>query len=252
MTVQASARSSRGWFAPTLAALCALAVLIGLGMWQLDRKAWKENLISTITARLAATPVVGVPPRSQWQTLERAQMEYRRVTVPVEFLNDQEALVYTIGSALRPDVKGLGYWVFTPARLPGGSIVVVNRGFVPAERKDPATRREGQVSGPVDIVGVLRWPDERGLFTPDDEPQHNIWYVRDPAVIGPAKHWGSVAPFFIDLETPEPPGGLPRAGPVELRLPDNHLQYALTWFGLALTLVGVYVAFMISRFRRRA
>jgi surfeit locus 1 family protein len=240
----------RGWFVSTLLALCGLAILIGLGVWQLDRKAWKDNLIATLTARLAADPVAGVPPRDQWQTLDRAQLEFRRVTVPVEFLNDQEALVYTAGSALRPDVKGLGYWVFTPARLPGGSVVVVNRGFVPGDRKAPATRRAGQVSGSVDIVGILRWPDEKNMFTPNDEPQHNIWYVRDPAVIGPAKNWGTVAPFFIDLESPEPPGGLPRAGRVELRLSDNHLQYALTWFGLALTLVGVYTAAMISRIRR--
>jgi surfeit locus 1 family protein len=251
MTVQAPARSAfHGWFLPTLLALCGLVILVGLGVWQLDRKVWKEQLIATVTGRLAAAPVAGVPPRDQWQTLDREQMEYRRVTVPVEFLYDQEALVYTIGSALRPDVKGIGYWVFTPARLPGGSIVVVNRGFVPAERKEPATRRAGNVSGTVDIVGILRWPDERGLFTPNDEPQHNIWYVRDPAVIGPEKHWGAVAPFFIDLESPEPPGGLPRAGPVELRISDNHFQYALTWFGLALTLVGVYIAAMIARLRR--
>src|SRR5690606_35082238 len=144
MTDKVSAGPSRGWFWPTLLTLCALAILIGLGVWQIERKAWKENLIATVTARLAAPPMAGVPPRDQWDALQRAQMEYRRVSVPVEFLNDQEALVYTIGSALRPDVKGLGYWVFTPARLPGGSIVVVNRGFVPAERKDPATRQAGE------------------------------------------------------------------------------------------------------------
>ena len=239
-----------GWIVPTLLTVCGLAILIGLGTWQLERKVWKENLIATITARLTAVPAVGVPPRSEWQSLDRAQTEFRRVSVPVEFLNDQEALVYTAGSALRPDVKGIGYWVFTPARLPGGSIVVVNRGFVPIERKEPATRSAGKVSGTVDIVGVLRWPDQRGMFTPNDEPQHNIWYVRDPEVIGPAKHWGTVAPFFIDMEAPQPPGGLPRAAPAELRIPNDHLQYALTWFGLALTLVGVYIVYMISRFKR--
>src|SRR5690606_12116985 len=97
MTDKASAGPSRGWFWPTLLTLCALAILIGLGVWQMERKTWKENLIATVTARLAAPPMAGVPPRDQWDALERAQMEYRRVSVPVEFLNDQEALVYTIG-----------------------------------------------------------------------------------------------------------------------------------------------------------
>jgi len=238
-----------GWLTPTLFTLAALAILIGLGVWQLERKQWKETLIARLDARMAAPATVGVPPRDRWATLDPQQMEYRRVTVPVEFLHDREALVYTAGSALRPDVKGAGYWVFTPARLPGGSTVIVNRGFVPLDRKDPATRRDGQVSGPVDIVGLLRWPDERGIFTPNDEPANNVWYVRDPAVIGPAKKWGNIAPFFIDMESPLPPGGLPSAARAVLKLPDNHLQYALTWFGLALTLIGVYVAFMIRRFR---
>ncbi|MGD9768693.1 MAG: SURF1 family protein [Pseudolabrys sp.] len=238
-----------GWLTPTLFTIASLAILIGLGVWQLERKAWKEALIARLDARIAAPATVGVPPRDQWASLDPQQMEYRRVTVPVEFLHDQEALVYTAGSALRPDVKGAGYWVFTPARLPGGSTVIVNRGFVPLDHKDPATRREGQVSGPVDIVGLLRWPDERGTFTPNDEPANNVWYVRDPSVIGPAKKWGNVAPFFIDMESPLPPGGLPNAARAVLKLSDNHLQYALTWFGLALTLAGVYLAWMIRRFR---
>lgn len=241
----------RGWLEPTVFALACLAILIGLGIWQLDRKVWKENLIATLDERLAMQPVSGLPPRDQWTALDPARMEYRRVVVPVEFLHDQEALVYTPGSAFRPDIKSIGYWVLTPARLPGGSVVVVNRGFVPLDRKLPASRADGQVAGLVDITAVMRWPEERGLFTPADEPQNNIWYVRDPATIGAAKGWGAVAPFMLDLESPPPPGGLPSPGKLVVHLRNNHFGYALTWFGLALTLAGVYVTFMVSRFRRR-
>lgn len=251
MTMPAPPPRRRGVLAPTLFTLCGLAILIGLGLWQLDRKVWKEDLIATLTARLAAPPSAGVPPRVQWQTLDPAQMEFRRVAVPVEFLKGQDALVYTAGSALRPDVKGIGYWVFTPARLPGGSLVVVNRGFLPIERKDAVTGAAAPPPGSVDIVGILRWPDQRSLFTPDDEPDHNVWYIRDPAAIAAAKGWGTVAPFVIDLESPPSQSGLPSVGRLQINLRDPHLQYALTWFGLAATLVGVYIALMLGRFRKR-
>ena len=238
----------RGLLEPTLFAVVGIALLVGLGTWQLQRKAWKQALIETMTARLAAAPV-SLPPRDRWLRLDAGALEFLRVTFPAEFLNGQEALVYTAGSALRSDVSGPGYWVFTPARLLGGSVVIVNRGFVPIEHKAPATRAQGAVSGIVDIVGVLRWPEERGLFTPADEPQHNVWYVRDPAPIAAAKNWGPVAPFYIDQEQPQPPGGLPRVGPLHATLPNNHLQYALTWFGLAIVLACVYLALLRSRER---
>ncbi|MGI8525579.1 MAG: SURF1 family protein, partial [Pseudolabrys sp.] len=212
-------------------------------------KAWKEDLMEKIGARLAAAPA-NLPPREQWARLDQAADEFRRVTFPAEFLNDKEALVYTSGSAFRPDVSGQGYWVFTPARLPGGSIAVVNRGFVPADRKDPASREQGALAGSVDVTGVMRWPEVRGLVTPADEPDKNLWYLRDHRLMAAAKNWGAVAPFYIDQEAPVPPGGLPRAGRLSLELPNNHLQYALTWFGLALALAGVYITWLVGRLRR--
>ena len=173
------------------------------------------------------------------------------MTFPAEFVDGQEALVYTAGSPLRPDVKGPGYWVFAPAQLAGGSIVLINRGFVPADRKDPATRADGKPRGIVEVVGVMRWPETRGLFTPADDPSGNVWYLRDPKSIAAAKKWATAAPFFIDQEAPVPSGGLPLPGKIEVKLPDNHLQYAITWFGLALALAGVYVVWLAGRFRRR-
>jgi surfeit locus 1 family protein len=225
----------RGLLVPGVAALCALAVLLWLGTWQVQRKAWKEALIATVTERFAAPPV-RLPPPAEWPRLDPSDDEFRRVGFSAEWLNDQEALVYTTGSSLRADAAAPGYWVFTPARVLGG-MVMVNRGFVPEGRQDPATRPEGQTAGPVDIVGVMRWPETPGLFTPAGDPGRNLWFARDPAAMAAAKGLGAVAPFYIEQESPSVPGGLPQVGKLQPSLPNNHLGYALTWYGLALVLV---------------
>ena len=238
-----------GVFQAAVLTLCGIAILCGLGTWQLDRKVWKENLIETLTTRLARAPQP-LPPRDAWPRQVPEANEYTRVSFPAEFLEGQETLVYTPGSPLRPDVKGPGYWVFAPAQLAGGSIVLVNRGFIPLERKDPASRPGGATQGSVEIVGVMRWPEARGLFTPADDVAGNVWYVRDPKAMAAAKTWATAASFYIDQEAPVPTGGLPLPGKLSIALPDNHLQYAITWFGLALALAGVYTTWLVRRLRR--
>ena len=245
-----SDRQRGGLIGATLSALIGIAILCGLGVWQLERKVWKENLIATLTARLTRAPEP-LPPPAQWPRLTQAADEYSRVSFTAEFLAGQEALVYTAGSAFRPDVQGPGYWVLAPAKLAGGDIVLVDRGFVPAERKDTASRAQGTPQGTVDIVGVMRWPETPGLFTPAAEPQNNVWYARDSAAIAAAKTWDTAAPFYIEQEAPVLPGGLPKPGRLVVALPDNHLQYAITWFGLALALAGVYGVWLSGRLRRR-
>jgi len=241
----------RSWLGLLVPAILAFAVLIGLGVWQIHRKAWKEGLIASLTERLAAPPIA-LPPATAWPQLDRASDEYRRVTLRAEFDNSREALVFAAASAFRPDVADLGpgYWVMTPARLNDGSIVIVNRGFVPDGRQDPKTRPDGEVSGPVDIVGTLRWPDDRYWFTPGDDIAHNLWFTRDPASIAAVKGLGkqssAVAPFYVEQEAPAPPGDMPKPGKLAVSLPDNHLQYALTWFGLAAVLVGVFISWAVT------
>ncbi len=244
------ARPQRGIIEPTVLAICGIAILCGLGIWQLDRKVWKENLIAILTTRLERAPEA-LPPRESWPHLMPEGNEYTRVTFPAEFLPGQEALVYTPGSPLRPDVKGPGYWVFAPAQLAGGSIVLVNRGFVPLDRKDPVSRPGGATQGIVEIVGVMRWPETRGLFTPADDVADNVWYVRDPKAMAAARNWATASPFYIDQESPVPTGGLPLPGKLTVALPDNHLQYAITWFSLALALAGVYVVWLARWLGRR-
>jgi surfeit locus 1 family protein len=231
--------------ASSLAVLAGMALLIGLGVWQLHRKVWKENLIAAMTARLDQAPQP-LPPPAQWTALAQDRDEFRRVRFDAAFAPGEEALVYAPGSALRTDVKGPGYFVFAPAKLSDGRVVVVDRGFVPIDRKDaPRAAPEGVVP----VVGVLRWPETRGMFTPADDVAGNVWFLRDPAAMAAARTWGEVAPFYVDQESPAPPGGLPRPGRLVVNLPDNHLQYAITWFGLAAGLAGVYAFWLFGRFR---
>ena len=236
------------WFGLLIPALLLLAALIALGTWQLQRKAWKEHLIATLTERLAAPPSA-LPASTAWPRLDQADDEYRRVKFSATFDHGREALVYAAASAFRPDVTGHGYWIFTPARLADGAVVMVNRGFAPEDRKDAASRAAGQVTGPVEMVGTLRWPESRNWFSAADDAIHNLWFVRDPRAMAAGKGIGAVAPFYVEQESPVPPGGLPQPGRLVVNLPNNHLQYVVTWYGLALVLVVVFAAWTRSSLR---
>jgi surfeit locus 1 family protein len=248
MSAAVPVRRRAGLVLPGLLALAAFAVLIGLGTWQLERKAWKEALIESLESRLAADPVP-LPPSEQWPNLDPAKDEFRRVVVFATFEPNEEGLVYATGSAFRPDVSGPGYWVFAPAKLANGGAVVLNRGFVPEGQRDPATH--GVLAGRVPLVGIMRWPEPRGWFTPNDDPRRNLWFVRDPVAMAAAKGWGEVAPFYVELETPSGYANLPRYGRLKASLRNDHLQYALTWYGLAAVLVVIVGLWMRSR-RREA
>jgi surfeit locus 1 family protein len=208
------APQTRSWLGLLLPALFAFIVLIGLGTWQVERKTWKEALIASLTQRLAAPPG-SLPAPATWPNLDPADDEYRRVKFTAQFDHAAEALVYGAASAFRPDVSGPGYWVFTPARLTDGGIVMVNRGFVPEDRKDPQSRAAGQVSGLVVITGALRWPDTRHWFTPADDTAHNLWFNRDPRAIAAARSWSTCPTTTCNM--PSPGMGLPRRWQASLR-----------------------------------
>jgi surfeit locus 1 family protein len=238
----------RSWISLLAPALLAFIVLIGLGTWQIQRKAWKEALIASLTAQLAAPPVA-LAPAKDWAALDPAGEDYHRVKFGAQFDYAHEALVFAAAAGFRPDVSGPGYWVFTPARLGDGSVVMVNRGFVPDGHQDEKARAAGNLPGTVDIVGAMRWPDTRHWFTPKDDPAHNLWFSRDPQGIASAKGLGAVAPFYVEQEAPVPPGGLPQPGRLIVSLPDNHLQYALTWYGLAIVLLIMFASWAWSSSR---
>ncbi len=228
----------RGLLLPSAFVLGALAVLLALGTWQIERKTWKEALIAAMDQRLAAAPAE-LPAPQGWSGLTQDGAEFRRVRVRVDF-SGGDALVYTSGSPLRDDVKAPGYFVFSAGRLPGGERIVVNRGYV-RDKTYPVQ------SGVQEIVGYLRWPEASPLFVTDYDASAGVFYVRDHRLMARQRGWGDVAPFYIEQEAPVPPGGVPHPANLRVNLPNNHLQYALTWYGLALVLVGVFAAWLLRR-----
>lgn len=241
----------RALFIPALWTLLGLALLCGLGIWQLQRLAWKEALIARVAARAeaSATPP---PAEDEWPQVTLDADEYRRVRLTGTFRHDREALVYELLSEPNGKFSGPGYWVLTPLEAASGATFLVNRGFVPIERRDAATRREGQVAGAVTITGLLRLPETRSWFTPPDDPAQRIWQERDPATIAKAYGLTRTAPFFIDADAAPNPGGLPQGGETKLVFPNRHFEYALTWFALALTLLVVFAVFARSQLTTRA
>ncbi|WP_374115014.1 SURF1 family protein [Ancylobacter mangrovi] len=232
-----------------LTVLVAFALLVGLGVWQLERLAWKEDLIVKVEARIHA-PAQPVPDEADWDAVDFEHDEYRHVTAQGRFRHDLEVQVYALVDVEPDGSGGPGYWVVTPLTMADGSTILVNRGFVPMARKDPASRPEGRGDGLVTVTGLMRMPEEGGLFTPGNDPQKDDWFVRDPVAIASAKGLVRVAPFLIDADATPNPGGLPVGGLTRVAFPNRHLEYALTWFGLAATLLGVFAAYAWSRLRQ--
>ena len=225
-----------------------MTILIGLGVWQVQRLAWKTDLVRTIDDRVHA-PVMPLPDEADWPGLRPADYAYRHVEITGTFDHGREVHVFRpLGDAKGP-FHGIGDLVLTPLHLPTGAIVIVNRGFVPMDRLLPETRLAGQVGGVVTITGLMREPESRNLFTPADDPARAQWFTRDPGAIATANGLERVAPFTIDADSSAVPGGLPQGGETVLDIPNNHLSYALTWFGLALGLGGVFVVFAARRLR---
>ncbi|MEK9284807.1 MULTISPECIES: SURF1 family protein [unclassified Bradyrhizobium] len=228
----------------TVPALAAFALLIALGVWQIERRAWKLALIDRVEQRVhaAAQPI---PSPAAWPTVSAANDEYRHVAVTGRFLHDRETLVQAVTE------EGAGYWVLTPLRREDGTLVLINRGFVPAERRDASTRQDGNPESTVEITGLLRMTEPKGGFLRNNDPVHDRWYSRDVAAIAAARGMHDVAPFFIDADAAPRAGGGPIGGLTVIRFPNNHLIYALTWFALAFMLAGkFYVTFGGGLFRR--
>ena len=228
-----------GLFVPSTVVLVGVLVLLGLGTWQLEREHWKQGMIDTLGRRLAAAPVE-LPPPDAWQQLTPENSEFIRVRMRVEYLKADDALAYTSGSALRDDVKSPGYFVFSPVLLPGGQLIVVNRGYTP-DRSYP------RPTGSEEIVGAIRWPELPSLFVTEYDSTSAIWFTRDHRRMAVVNRWGDVAPFYIEQEAPIPPGGLPHPAALKVRLRNDHLQYALTWYSLAAVLVVIFALWVGKR-----
>jgi surfeit locus 1 family protein len=229
-----AARGARARSVSALLALLALsgiAGLIALGVWQIERRSWKLALIDHVEHRIHAMPEP-MPVPASWPAINAANDEYRRVTVTGRFLHDRETLVKAVTD------EGAGFWVLTPLETADGSVVLINRGFVPPERRDQASRRDGNPATPVGITGLLRLTEPKGGFLRNNDATGDRWYSRDVEAIAAARGLPRVAPFFIDADATPNPGGYPLGGLTVVAFHNNHLIYALTWFGLAIMLAG--------------
>jgi len=235
---------SRGLLLFTAFSAASLALLIGLGVWQLQRLEWKQGLIAQIEARAHAEPV------TLKETVTRARagedVGYLRVRVEGRFDNSKERHLYAVSDGT------LGWHVITPLKTPEGEVVLVDRGFVPDALKEPSSRAQGEINNEVAVTGLARAPNNQGRFIPDNEPAENRWFWRDLDAMSRSMFPAGapdIAPFILEAERSDIPGGWPLGGQTRLDLPNNHLQYALTWFLLALCLVVIYVIYVRSRLR---
>jgi cytochrome oxidase assembly protein ShyY1 len=235
--IQVRRRSVAGFGIFTLA---MVAVFVGLGVWQLQRRIEKHALIAALTERLAAAPGP-LPAVAQWSALTPAHDEFRRVSLVATYDSRPDAMVYSSGSAVRDDISGPGTWAFLPAALPGGETVVINAGFVQNTMQDRAQEDRAVArlitKEPVTLSGYIRFPEAAGTLTPPENLTKRLWFTRDHLAMARALGWGEggrpLAPFYIDLEQPVPASGIPKPGPLQVHLKDDHLQYAITWFALA-------------------
>jgi cytochrome oxidase assembly protein ShyY1 len=224
--------------------LVMVAAFVGLGLWQLQRRVEKHALIAMLNERLGAAPQA-LPAPAQWSALTPGKEEFRRVSFTATYAPLPDAMVYSAGSAVREDVSGPGTWAFVPARLADGDTIVVNAGFVQntmqdRSQQDRAVRR--LITGdPVQLSGYIRFPESAGTLTPSESVAKRLWFTRDhlamSRVLGWVERGKAVAPFYVDLEMPAPESGIPKPGPLSVRLKDDHLQYAITWFTLAFAVV---------------
>jgi surfeit locus 1 family protein len=234
----------RGLLLFTAFSALSLALLIGLGVWQLQRLEWKQGLIAQIEARAHAEPV------TLKEAVTRAKagddVSYLRVRVEGRFDNGKERYLYAVSDGTP------GWHVITPLETPEGEVVLVDRGFVPDAFKEPSSRARGEFNDAVSVTGLARNSEMQGLFIPDNGPAENPWFWRDLGAMSKTMFPAGgpdIAPFILEAERTDIPGGWPLGGQTRLDIPNNHLQYALTWFLLALCLVVIYVIYVRSRLR---
>ena len=222
---------------PTLISLPILVLSLSLGIWQMERREWKLDILDRLTANQAAAALTldellrGNPLRH----------EYGRVKVAGTFMHDKEFHL-----AARSLKNKVGMQVVTPLKTDDGRIVLFDRGWIPSEKKEPAQRAEGQVAGRVELTGIVRRSQIKGRFVPDNAPDKNVWFQVDVPLM---RQLAGAAPdpgldtFFLEADATPNPGGVPVGGQTRLDIPNDHLQYAITWFLIALALAGVYLAY---------
>ncbi len=218
---------------PTLITIPSIIIMLGLGSWQLERMEWKENLIALLEARTSATPTSALP-----ELVTQKDHEFLPVVLEGRFLHENEMLLQN-----RTHDKKAGMHVLTPfIRAEGGGAILVDRGWVPFEAAGPEHRMANQLEGPLTIEGIIRFPTGQSDFIPDNNIEKNQWYFIDLDVMGKVASI-DFAPFYIMASSDLGAAELPIGGQWKVALPNNHLEYALTWYSLALILMVFYILF---------
>lgn len=222
---------------PTLISLPILALSLTLGVWQMERREWKRDILDRLTANQAAAPMS----LDELLRGDPLRHEYGRVKVAGSFQHDTEFHL-----AARSLKNSVGLQLVTPLKADDGRIVLFDRGWIPSDKKEPAKRAEGQVAGRVELTGLVRRNQERRQFAPENAPDKNVWFHVDVPLmrrLAGAPPDPKLDAFFLDADAAPNPGGVPIGGQTRLDIPNDHLQYAITWFLLALALAGVYLAY---------
>ena len=216
--------------------LMLVAIFVALGTWQVERLFWKLDLIARVEARIHRD-AVPAPPPPEWAGIAAEKDEYRHVTVTGIFDHGKAVLVQAVTE------RGAGFWILTPLVREDGSTILINRGFVPADRRDPASRAQADIAGISTVTGLLRISEPGGAFLRSNDPAGGRWYSRDVAAIAAAEGLRDVAPYFIDADAAPNPGGLPVGGLTIVAFRNSHLVYAVTWYALAaMSAAGAYLA----------
>lgn len=236
----AGTRSARSRLAMAGAMFFLTLVFLSLGTWQVQRLFWKLDLIARVDARVNAAPVPA-PSSASWPGINPENDEYRRVTATGTFRHESETMVQAVTEL------GAGFWVLTPLEQTDGTTILVNRGFVPAGHRDRQTRADGEIAGPVKVIGLLRMTEPGGAFLRSNDPAGGRWYSRDVSAIATAKNLTDVAPYFIDADATPNPGGLPVGGLTVVSFRNSHLVYAITWYLLAVMSAGAGYAIQRRR-----
>jgi surfeit locus 1 family protein len=218
---------------PTLMAVPAFLVLLGLGTWQIERLKEKEALIQRLEQRLAEPPYERLPDDQDIEAIE-----YRRVRLTGEWLHARELFLHG-----RTFNNRAGAHVVTPFRTVDGAVALIDRGWVPLERQDPARRASGQIAGLTAVEAVIRRDRRKGYFQPDNEPDRGLWFFADVAAMAKAAGIDGARPYFLEALRTSVPGGFPVGGEISVALRNDHLHYAITWFSLALGLAVIYVLY---------
>ena len=226
----------------TLTTAAAMIILLGLGTWQLQRRAEKLSYIEHYEAGMRGAPQP-FPPESLWPSTDFSKLEFAKVDFEGHFIPLPETHLYALISKSGHRFGGVGWWVIMPFALRDGGIVLVNRGFIPQEQKSPGLRPKSLATPDEQkLVGVVRLPEQPNRFTPASSPDTNEWYLRDPGAFAAyiSLDKTKVAPVVIDQLTPNK-NELPQAADGKLTIANNHLQYAITWYALAIVLAVIYI-----------